>query len=284
MNSNNQKQKDLWNGDTGNAWIEEQQFLDDFLGQLSYKTISSISMQMKQNSSLIDLGCGCGSTSFSFASVMPKDTTVTGVDFSAQMIEKAQQDLKKSSFKNINFSCKDLQEDLLLEDSYTHAFSRFGVMFFTDPIKAFKNIYKSMKDNGCLTFICFQEAQKNMFQSVAMKTLSVYIDLPKPEPNAPSPFAFADQNHVNTILNKSGFKEVFCENINETISIAKDKTKEAFVQILLRANPTLPTLMNQLDKSKKLACVKDLENAYQACKTADGFSFPTAYKIVTAIK
>jgi len=157
-------------------------------------------------------------------------------------------------------------------------------MFFTDPIKAFKNIYKSMKDNGSLTFICFQEAQRNMFQSIAMKTLSAYIDLPKPEPNTPSPFAFADQSHVDNILNKSGFKEVSCENINETISIAKEKTKEEFVQIFLRANPTLPTLMNQLDKSKKLECIKDLENAYQDCKTSDGFSFPTAYKVVTAIK
>tara|TARA_A100001015_G_scaffold203814_1_gene227769 strand:- start:492 stop:1346 length:855 start_codon:yes stop_codon:yes gene_type:complete len=284
MSVTNQKQKDLWNGDTGDAWIEEQRFLDDFLGQLSLKAITSIAMQAQERSTLIDLGCGCGSTSFLFASKLANASSITGVDFSAQMIHKAQQDLKKSAYNNIDFDCKDLQEDMLDQNKYTHAFSRFGVMFFTDPIKAFTNIYKSMKENATLTFVCFQEAQKNKLQSIAMQTLSMYLDLPKPQPHAPSPFAFADQSYVNDVLSKSNFKKISCENIEETISIAQEKTKKEFVQVLLRANPTLPMLINKLEASKKEMCINDLENAYQSYKTSEGFSLPTAYKIVTALK
>ena len=76
-----QTQKTMWNGDMGNAWVEEQAFLDEFLNQIGDEVIKAITADMQEVANIVDLGCGCGSTSFELRHMAPRDSRVMGLDF-----------------------------------------------------------------------------------------------------------------------------------------------------------------------------------------------------------
>tara|TARA_B000000609_G_C24040431_1_gene275657 strand:- start:253 stop:735 length:483 start_codon:yes stop_codon:yes gene_type:complete len=157
-----------------------------------------------------------------------------------------------------------------------------GLMFFSDPYKAFANIYQGMTKNGILTFMCFQEPQKNFFQSIFMKSLSNYIDFPKMDPKAPGPFAFASQTYVKDILLKSNFKNIEFEGVETVSYMGKNKTNKEFVDTFMRANPSIASLIKDIPESEKKALKIDLETSYAPYKTSNGFSFPTAIWVVSA--
>ena len=93
--------------------------------------------------------------------------------------------------------------------AFDAAFSRFGVMFFADPIAAFINIRRSLKPNGRLAFVCWRALEENPLDIVPLGAASPHLP-PQPElaPDAPGPFAFADPGRLRGLLEGAGFRAV----------------------------------------------------------------------------
>jgi SAM-dependent methyltransferase len=89
-------------------------------------------------------------------------------------------------------------------------FSRFGVMFFADPVAAFANLRKALTPGGRVAFVCWRALEFNPWMGVPMAGVAPLLPepLPPPPPGAPGPFAFADETRVLGILRGAGFARV----------------------------------------------------------------------------
>ena len=162
---------------------------------------------------IIDLGCGTGQTTLELADRVAPDGRAVGVDITAALLDRARQHAADAGTANVEFHHADVQSSDLGSARYDGAFSRFGVMFFADPVAAFKNVHRSLKPGAVLSFACWQPVTSNDWMLVpAQAAVSVLGTPPElPPPDAPGPFSLADPDRVRTILGSAGFRTIDIE-------------------------------------------------------------------------
>lgn len=145
---------EFWNGAMGHAWISQQEVISDVFAAVTRFSLGAAAPRSGEH--VIDVGCGTGDTLLAFARIVGPSGAVPGVDVSAPVLGFAKDRSADAGFCNV--SCA-------LADATTYGFeprwadlvySRFGVMFFDEPVKAFANIRCGMKESGRLAFVCFR--------------------------------------------------------------------------------------------------------------------------------
>ena len=280
MEEINLKQKEFWSGSGGDVWVNKQSEMDIMLNPLGTKAISKL--DLSGVTKIIDIGCGCGATTLEIAKQLGEGEII-GVDISEPMLARAAQNASDQSLSNANFQVLDVQVDDMPSD-FDIAFSRFGVMFFEDPYQAFSNIYKSLKENGKLSFVCWQNPSLNPWQSLSLKVIKEYLDLPSPPPKSPGPFAFEDKNYISDILNQSNFKDIEIEDNQEDIVMFSGKSIEEACEDYLTINPVVTEMLKNSKEELKDEILKALVLKFSEFHNGDGLLFPSATWIVTARK
>ena len=262
MNSN-EEQKDYWTNSAGKLWVKDKVEKDNMLEPLGNYALSKFNIIEGMN--VLDIGCGTGITSTQIAKKINNIGYVTGLDFSETMINEAIKYSEKLGIKNINFAVKDIQNEELKILEYDAAFSRFGVMFFSNPIMAFKNIYSALKKNGILTFICWQSQKENLWYNSGLEIVKKYIDVPLPKENSPGPFAYADKSYIHNILTDSGYKGIEFYSYEKDIELFKGFTLESAIREYIESTPIFKEkilILDALDKEKIFLEIKDIWEPY----------------------
>ena len=262
MNSN-EEQKDYWSNSAGKLWVKDKVEKDNMLEPLGNYALSKFNIIEGMN--VIDIGCGTGITSTQIAKKINNIGNVSGLDFSETMINEAIKYSEKLGIKNINFAVKDIQNEELKILEYDAAFSRFGVMFFSNPIMAFKNIYSALKKNGILTFICWQSQKENLWYNSGLEIVKKYIDVPLPKENSPGPFAYADKSYIHNILTDSGYKDIEFYSYEKDIELFKGFTLESAIREYIESTPIFKEkilILDALDKEKIFLEIKDIWEPY----------------------
>ena len=262
MNSN-EEQKDYWTNSAGKLWVKDKVEKDNMLEPLGNYALSKFNIIEGMN--VLDIGCGTGITSTQIAKKINNIGYVTGLDFSKTMINEAIKYSEKLGIKNINFAVKDIQNEELKILEYDAAFSRFGVMFFSNPIMAFKNIYSALKKNGILTFICWQSQKENLWYNSGLEIVKKYIDVPLPKENSPGPFAYADKSYIHNILTNSGYKDIEFYSYEKDIELFKGLTLESAIREYIESTPIFKEkilILDALDKEKIFLEIKDIWEPY----------------------
>ena len=262
MNSN-EEQKDYWTNSAGKLWVKDKVEKDNMLEPLGNYALSKFNIIEGMN--VLDIGCGTGITSTQIAKKINNIGYVTGLDFSETMINEAIKYSEKLGIKNINFAVKDIQNEELKILEYDAAFSRFGVMFFSNPIMAFKNIYSALKKNGILTFICWQSQKENLWYNSGLEIVKKYIDVPLPKENSPGPFAYADKSYIHNILTNSGYKDLEFYSYEKDIELFKGFTLESAIREYIQSTPIFKEkilILGALDKEKIFLEIKDIWEPY----------------------
>ena len=135
---------------------------------------------------------------------------VVGVDVSTVMIERARERATEES-SSAEFLVADAQVGAFARAPFDRLISRFGVMFFDEPVAAFSNLRDSAAPEGTLTFVCWQSPKVNPWIAVPLGIARQFVELPPAEPGAPGPFAFADPERVRGILTDAGWRDVRLE-------------------------------------------------------------------------
>ena len=262
MNSN-EKQKEYWTNSAGNLWVKDKSEKDNMLEPLGNYALSKFNIIEGMN--VLDIGCGTGITTTQIAKKINNIGYVSGLDFSETMINEAIKYSEKLGIKNINFAVKDIQNEELKILEYDAAFSRFGVMFFSNPIMAFKNIYSALKKNGILTFICWQSQKENPWYNSGLEIVKKYIDVPLPKENSPGPFAYADKSYIHNILTNSGYKDIEFYSYEKDIELFKGLTLESAIREYIESTPIFKEkilILGALDKEKIFLEIKDIWEPY----------------------
>ena len=212
----NQEQIDYWNGKAGSTWVDSQERMDKMLAPLTSPLLDRAAARAGEK--IIDIGCGCGDTSLQMAAA---GANVWGIDISEPMLNRASERAQLMSQANARFSVADAASTTI-DAEHDMLFSRFGVMFFTDPVAAFSNLHGALNDTGRLCFLCWQPPRNNPWMSTAGAAIKDFLPEPevKPDPRAPGPFAFADTGYVEDILDQAGFKSMTITPVTADLHIA----------------------------------------------------------------
>jgi SAM-dependent methyltransferase len=158
---------------------------------------------------VLDIGCGGGETSIDLARAVSPGGAVLGVDISRTLLQQVAEPRVAALGLDIRFQVADAQTSDFGGERFDAVFSRFGVMFFSDPTAAFANILKALKRGGRLAFVCWRPPSENPHMTAPFKAVEHLLPpLPPSDPLAPGPFAFADPERVRRILAEAGFGEI----------------------------------------------------------------------------
>lgn len=205
-------QKTLWNGPAGKAWVDGQELLDGLLKPFEVLLLHEAITREPRH--VLDIGCGTGATTLALARTLGSGATVTGVDVSEPMIAVAR-DRAAREQSTARFICADAQSHEFEPGSVDLFMSRFGVMFFEDPVRAFKNLRTAAADRASLSLIAWRSAGENPFMTTAERAAAPHLpELPPRKAEGPGQFAFADASHVRGILVGAGWNDVELEPID----------------------------------------------------------------------
>ena len=190
IHADNAAQAEYWNASAGRKWTDYQEHQDQVLRPVSDRLLAAAAP--KPGDRVIDVGCGCGATTIQFAERVGPAGAVLGLDLSEPMLararERAPQDLP------IRFELADATVYAFEPKADDLVASRFGVMFFADPTRSFANLRRGLKPGGRLAFACWREARGNPYFILPLREAGKHVPpLPETDPEAPGPFAFADQ-------------------------------------------------------------------------------------------
>ena len=187
----NAPQIEFWNGPTGDKWARLADSQDIMLGALGSAAMDACTIQLGHM--VLDAGCGSGTTTIEIARRVGAEGRVLGIDISTPMLDVGRARLEALEIDGVTFANKDVATYPFEEGTFDRVFSRFGVMFFIDPIAAFINIRNGMKAGGRFTFVCWQVLEKNPWMEIPFKIALRYLPAPPAVgPEEPGPMAFAD--------------------------------------------------------------------------------------------
>ena len=281
MEDKNIKQKQFWSGAGGDVWVDKQREMDIMLNPLGERAIQELNLTGEKK--ILDIGCGCGATTLEIAKAVTQGEVI-GVDISEPMLERATQTASDMALTNISYQVKDVQVDEMPNNYFDIAFSRFGVMFFEDPFEAFNNINHSLKDDGQLSFVCWQHASLNPWQSLSIQVIKEFLDLPAPPPKSPGPFAFEDKSYIEEILNASGFRDIEIKDNQEDIVMFSGKSIREACEDYLTINPVVTEMLKNSPSELREEILEALIGKFSNYHKDDGLLFPSATWIVTAKK
>ena len=245
----NADQVAYWNGKAGEKWAAEQAALDRAMTAIADHLLASAKIDL--GARVLDVGCGCGTVTLRASSATGPTGFVVGVDISSPMIMRARQ--QASGRGNIQYVLADASTESF-DASFDLVISRFGVMFFADPVRAFGNIRSALKPGGRLVFACWRALAENDWARIPREaTLPLVPPQEPPKPDAPGPFAFADRARVEKILRDAGFADIAIDPFDADLVISETGL-DGGVDFSTRLGPAGALLREQPEDVVRAAC------------------------------
>ncbi len=275
----NAEQIDYWNGKAGETWVAMQDRMDRALSPVTAALLTAAAPALGEE--VLDIGCGAGETSLAFAVAVGEDGFVTGVDISAPLLARA-----RERAQGVELDIEFVEADAATFDEGDRDLivSRFGVMFFDDPVAAFTNIHGLAVPGGRLAFACWQPPSANRWATLPMELLADLAPVEtSADPHAPGPFAFADKDRTGAILTDAGWRDIAFAPVDFAMAMGDgDDPIASAVGFALKIGPAARAIREAGPDAVAIARTR-LSAAF-AEHVADGaVALPAAVWIVTAI-
>ena len=218
MPADNSEQIAEWNGALGQRWVAMQREIDRIVVPFGDAALKAAAPQPGER--VIDIGCGCGDTSIEIARIVGEAGAVVGIDVSQPMLEVARSRGALANCAHLAFRDGDASEAGLPANTDL-LFSRFGVMFFSQPSQAFSHLRKSLRTGGRCVFVCWRAPRDNAWAMTPLSAARTAMGVtPTPaDPDAPGPFAFADDEKLRAILSGAGFGAIDVRRFDAALSL-----------------------------------------------------------------
>ncbi|KUJ67841.1 methyltransferase [Streptomyces albus subsp. albus] len=199
----NTHQAEAWNGYEGEHWAAYPDRYDAVNSGFNEPLLTAARIGGRDR--VLDIGCGNGQLTRLAARRAPEGRTL-GVDLSAPMLATARARAAAESLPQLDFVQDDAQTRAFPEGGFDLALSRFGIMFFADPVAAFGNIRRALRPGGRLAFLAMTGLAGTELGGV-LAAMAPY--LPQPGgPDGTGPTSFADPDRIDQVLTDAGFDRI----------------------------------------------------------------------------
>jgi ubiquinone/menaquinone biosynthesis C-methylase UbiE len=268
-----------WNGPGGRRWTERSDAPEAIFAPIAELLYARA--RLAPGERVIDVGCGGGATTLAIAAQVGAAGGVIGVDVSALMIARALE--RAGATSAAKFVLADAGSHDFSPGWANMLFSRFGVMFFADPVASFANLRKGLARGGRVVFACWREARRNPWQTIALKAACKHVPrLPDVGPEDPGPFSFADEARVRRILSEAGFETIALTPVDLELDVAAGQGLEAALATLQQIGAASRALEGQ-PEALRAAAVAEIRAALAPHRRGLSVPLGAAIWIVEAI-
>jgi len=274
----NQEMAAAWDGAQGEEWVERETLMNAALSAHTDSLFAAAAVGRDEQ--VLDVGCGTGETTRACAELAVSGR-VLGVDLSTAMLERGRMRAADAGLTNVDFEHGDAQVYPFASAHFDLVVSRFGVMFFDDPVAAFVNIGRSTKPGGRLALVVWQDLRRNEWITVAREALALGRDLPVPAPGTPGPFGLADREETRGVLEHAGFEQVSFDDVSAPFSFGADAA-EAFD--FAQGIGIVKGLLDDLDEVQRAQALDSLRAVIDARDAGGGVAFDSRVWVISAVR
>ncbi len=275
----NVAQQEHWNTVAGPKWVGLGEVMEKRMRAVNDLLLTAAAAQPGET--VLDVGCGTGTTTLPLAEAVGDSGAVLGVDISETMLATARGRLHERMLSNVEFLLADAQVHGFAPERFDLVASRFGVMFFADPVAAFSNIRLAMRCGGRLGFVCWAPLKDNPHWSVPLDVVQRHLGPSAPPPaHAPGPLAFSDDAYLAGILQAAGFAGIEIESVSTWID---GSTPEQEAEFACMMGPPSRLIAERKPGDAALASIKQaLAEAFAPFDTGSGVQLPASVFAVKA--
>jgi SAM-dependent methyltransferase len=203
----NMDQIEFWNGDHGTAWARYAEIIDVMFAEITDAVLDAAAISVGDR--VLDLGCGNGGTTLAAADKVTPIGSVTAIDISAPMLERAQERAGAAGLVNATFILGDASIYPFAERSFDAMVSRLGAMFFDDPEETFRRMLPALDSGGRIALGVWRGPRENLWAMGPVAAAKDFLEMPpRPGLEDPGPFSFADPDRVRSVLGNAGLTDI----------------------------------------------------------------------------
>jgi len=205
-----------WNNVAGPRWVAAPGFRERRNQESVALLLARLAIAGGER--VVEIGCGTGALTLPLAAAVGEGGRVVAVDISEPMLGVAGQRVIERKLQNVALLLGDAQVFEFERGAFDVATSRMGVMFFADPVAAFRNIGGALKPGGRLIFACWGPLAENAHWLISYDIALRHLGPPAPRhDHEPGTLAFADPGYIGRVLAAAGFSEITVERAHPTI-------------------------------------------------------------------
>lgn len=197
-----------WAGEMGARWLASLDRFEGMIAPIGAALLARAAYQPGER--VLDLGCGGGATTLAIAEAVGPEGAALGLDIAPMLVEAATRRAAEAG-SPARFVCADAASATLDEPPFDRLFSRFGSMFFPEPVAAFANIRVMLKPGARIDLAVWANPRDNLWMMEVMGVVRQHIEIPPATPRAPGPFAFEDLGYLEEVLTGAGFSAMTVE-------------------------------------------------------------------------
>jgi SAM-dependent methyltransferase len=193
------------------------------------------------------------------------------------MLALARRLSEEQGLRNVSFVRADARTHEFPAASFDLCVSRFGSMFFDDPVAAFTNIGRALRPGARLVLLVWQDRDHNEWSTAIRSALGAPV--PAPALTGPNPFSLADPVVAEGILTEAGFADFATVDVREPVFYGRNS--EIAFDFALGFHST-SDLLAGLDAPTTESALERLRATLAAHDTGDGVCFDSRAWIITA--
>ena len=261
--------REQWN-QSAKGWNDKSAQIRDWLRD---STSAMIEMaNIKTGSRVLDVAAGAGDQTLDIAKRVGPSGSVLATDLSPAILEYAKDNAQRAGYSNVETKAVDGENLAVEEASFDAAVCRLGLMFYPDPAKGLREIFRALKPGGRACTMVFSSPDKNPCVAILVSTAFKHAGLPPRDPYQPGGLlSLGKPGLIDELFQKAGFSEVATTKVLAPFRLASAKDYLDFIRT--SAGPILQ-ILSKLDEAGKQAAWAEIEDKLSAFNTTSGWEGP----------
>jgi ubiquinone/menaquinone biosynthesis C-methylase UbiE len=273
----------FWNEVLAPKFIRFKHVLVDGLTRHSEAIFPSL--PVRQGDRVLDVGCGFGDTAIKLADLVGPQGEVVGIDCCDAFLDYARKDIDARGLTNIKLVRGDAQV-ALPENQFDFVFSRFGTMFFANPVAGLRNMRKALRPGGRMVHIVWRGRADNPWLSMAKDIVLEFLPPPGDDAQTcgPGPFSMSDEDTVRAMMTAAGYSEIEFRRVDAPVLIGSDVSDAIAFQLAIGPAGEVFREAGEVAEKKRPEIEAALAEAIDRQKTsADGIVMPSSSWVISAV-
>ena len=274
---------DFWNEVLVPKFINFKHILVDGLTHHSEAIFPDL--RVKEGDNVLDVGCGFGDTAIKLARQVGPTGRVLGVDCCDAFMDYGRKEVAEKGLENVTFANGDVMS-MPFEPEFDFVFSRFGTMFFPNPVAAMRNMRSAMKPGATMTHIVWRTPDDNPWLSTAKEVVLQFLPPPGEDAQTcgPGPFSMQGQDMVTGMMKSAGFIDTEFKRVDAPVLVGKSVQDAIDFQLALGPAGEVFREAGDEAEEKREQIEAALAEAINAQKReADGITMDSSSWVISAI-